>query len=103
MASHPGLPRFIPCVDRLLSLVYCRRFPNHCGLVTSMQRCDVAKASICALITLLLIGAVPEAKAQDTPNVRSAGRKLDLSELRAQADTNQVVVKFREGEKVRVA
>ena len=41
--------------------------------------------------------------AQDTPNVRSAGRKLDLSELRAQPDTNQVVVKFREGEKVRVA
>jgi subtilisin family serine protease len=68
-----------------------------------MQTCDVAKASICALVTLLLIGAAPDAMAQDTPNVRSAGRKLDLSELRAQPDTNQVVVKFREGEKVRVA
>src|SRR6185312_7511517 len=68
-----------------------------------MQTSDVAKASICALVTLLLIGAAPEAKAQDTPDARSAGRKLDLSELRAEADTNQVVVKFREGEKVRVA
>ena len=67
-----------------------------------MQTCDVAKASICALVILLLIGAAPDAKAQDTPNVRSAGRKLDLSELRAQPETNQVVVKFREGEKVRL-
>ena len=32
----------------------------------------------------------------------ATGRKLDLSELRAQPDTNQVVVKFREGEKVRL-
>ncbi len=103
MASHSGLPLLIPCVDRLPSLVYCRRFSNNCGLVTSMQTCDVAKGSICALVTLLLIGAAPDAMAQDTPNVRSAGRKLDLSELRAQPDTNQVVVKFREGEKVRVA
>ena len=103
MASHSGLPLLIPCVDRLPSLVYCRRFSNNCGLVTSMQTRDVAKASMCALVTLLLIGAAPDAMAQDTPNVRSAGRKLDLSELRAQPDTNQVVVKFREGEKVRVA
>jgi hypothetical protein len=68
-----------------------------------MQTCDVAKASICALVILLFVGAAPDAKAQDTPNIRSAGRKLDLSELRAQPETNQVVVKFREGEKVRFA
>ena len=68
-----------------------------------MQFDGVARASIGALVTLLLIGAAPDAEAQDTPNLRSTGRKLDLSELRAQPETNQVVVKFREGEKVRLA
>ena len=67
-----------------------------------MQFDGVARAWIGALVTLLLIGAAPDAQAQDTPNVRSAGRKLDLTELRAQPETNQVVVKFREGEKVRL-
>ena len=36
------------------------------------------------------------------PIFAATGRKLDLSELRAQPETNQVVVKFREGEKVRL-
>ncbi len=67
-----------------------------------MQSFGVARASICALVTLLLIGAAAEAEAQDGPNLRSGGRKLDLSELRAQPEVNQVVVKFREGEKVRL-
>ena len=67
-----------------------------------MQSCRVAKASILAAVTLLLIGAAPEASAQDETNLRSGGRKLDLSELRAQPETNHVVVKFREGEKVRL-
>jgi serine protease len=62
----------------------------------------VARASIGALVTLLLIAAAPEAKAQDTPNLRVTGNKRDLSELRAQPETNRVVVKFREGEKVRL-
>jgi serine protease len=68
-----------------------------------MQFCGAARASVSALITLLLLGAAPDANAQDTPNLRAAGRKLDLSELRAQPETNQVVVKFRDGEKVRLA
>lgn len=68
-----------------------------------MQSCRVAKASIFALVTLLLMGAAPEAKAQDETNLRTGGRKLDLSELRAQPETNHVVVKFREGEKVRLS
>ena len=67
-----------------------------------MQFRDVARASICTLVTLLLLGAVPDAKAQDTPNLRVTGQKRDLSELRALPETNQVVVKFREGEKVRL-
>lgn len=67
-----------------------------------MQSCRVAKASIFAAVTLLLISAAPEARAQDETNLRAGGRKLDLSELRAQPETNHVVVKFREGEKVRL-
>ena len=63
-----------------------------------LRKLRSARSSLCCLI-----GAAPDAKAQDTPNIRSAGRKLDLSELRAQPETNQVVVKFREGEKVRLA
>ncbi len=36
------------------------------------------------------------------PIFAAAGKKRDLSELRALPETNQVVVKFREGEKVRL-
>ena len=67
-----------------------------------MQFYDVARAPICAVLTLLILGVGAEAEAQNAANLRSGARKLDLSELRAQAETNQVVVKFREGEKVRL-
>jgi hypothetical protein len=61
-----------------------------------------ARASICALAALALIGAAPEVEAQQGPAQRAAGRKMDLEQLRALPRTNQVVVKFREGEKVRL-
>jgi hypothetical protein len=67
-----------------------------------MQFYGVARASVCALVTLLFIAASFDAEAQDEPNLRTAGKKRDLSELRALPETNQVVVKFREGEKVRL-
>jgi subtilisin family serine protease len=60
-----------------------------------------ARASICALAALLLVGAALEAKAQQDPGQRPAGRKMDLEQLRALPRSNQVVVKFREGEKIR--
>src|SRR3990170_5667740 len=62
-----------------------------------------ARASIiCALAALILIGAAAEADAQQGPAQRAAGRKMNLEQLRALPQTNQVVVKFREGEKVRL-
>jgi len=61
-----------------------------------------ARASICALAALALIGAAAEADAQQGPDQRAAGRKMNLEQLRALPQTNQVVVKFREGEKVRL-
>ena len=67
-----------------------------------MRFCGVARASIFAVAALLLTGAVLEARAQEPPNLRTAGKKRDLSQLRALPETNQVVVKFREGEKVRL-
>lgn len=54
------------------------------------------------MTALVLIGAAPEVKAQQGPDARAAGRKMDLQQLRALPQTNQVVVKFREGEKVRL-
>src|ERR1044072_176155 len=68
----------------------------------SMRFLDIARASIAAVLTLLVLGPAPGAKAEDEPNLRLGGRKLDLSELRAQQETNHVVVKFRDGEKVRL-
>ena len=58
--------------------------------------------SVGALVALVLIGAAPEVEAQQGPAQRAAGRKMDLEQLRALPQTNQVVVKFREGEKVRL-
>jgi hypothetical protein len=63
---------------------------------------DIARASTIAALTLLMLGAGAEAQAADEPNLRLGGRKLDLSELRAQPETNHVVVKFRDGEKLRI-
>jgi len=67
-----------------------------------MLFCRVARASICALAALILVGGAPEAEAQAGPHLRTTGKKMDLSQLRALAPTNRVVVKFREGEKVRL-
>jgi len=61
-----------------------------------------ARASICALAALILIGAAAEVNAQQGQDQRAAGRKMNLEQLRALPQTNQVVVKFREGEKVRL-
>lgn len=67
-----------------------------------MKSYRAARASICALAALALIGAAAEVEAQQGPDQRAAGRKMDLEQLRALPQTNQVVVKFREGEKVRL-
>jgi serine protease len=67
-----------------------------------MQSYKAVRASICVFAALLLIGAAPEAEAQAGPDLRTTGKKMDLSQLRALPQTNQVVVKFREGEKVRL-
>lgn len=75
--------------------------PPDCPPVNEMPSRRVARASLAALAVLLVLAAAPGAKAQAGPDLRTPGRKLDLSELRAQPATNRVVVKFREGEKVR--
>ena len=67
-----------------------------------MQSYKAVRASIYVLAALLLIGAAPEAEAQAGPDLRTTGKKMDLSQLRALPQTNRVVVKFREGEKVRL-
>lgn len=54
------------------------------------------------ILAALGLAAAPDAKAQDEPE-RPAGRKLTLDQLRALPRTNQVVVKFRDGEKIRRA
>ncbi|HEX2446869.1 MAG TPA: S8 family serine peptidase [Methyloceanibacter sp.] len=67
-----------------------------------MQPHHVARVSLCALAVLLLVGAAREAEGQEAPNLRVPGLKRDLPELQALPATSQVVVKFREGEKVRL-
>jgi subtilisin family serine protease len=64
-----------------------------------MQVYRALRAAICLLAILVLLGA-PGAWAQQGDQ-RPAGRKLDLQQLRALPSSNHVVVKFRDGEKIR--